>query len=126
MPYAHRLTQEQAGANDDSTYNTPLPPIPALPISYGDAAPILAGIAGTPLPASWVATWAGGVPDVTYSLGPGPVAVDLNVFLDYEVRRINNVVAKIPGAVEEDRIVILGQSSRTLAPRAGRSSWLGC
>ena len=107
VPYAARLSEAQMYGNAE-TYNTPLPPIPALPLSWGDAQHILAGIRGQALTPELVADgWQGGL-NFTYMLGPGPVAVDLDVFLNYTVARIFNVVAKIPGAVEEERIVMLG------------------
>ena len=44
--------------------------IPALPISYGDAQPFLAALAGQVAPKAW----RGALP-VTYHVGPGPARV---------------------------------------------------
>ena len=41
--------------------------IPVLPISYGDALPLLKALEGPVAPAEW----RGGLP-VTYHIGPGP------------------------------------------------------
>jgi N-acetylated-alpha-linked acidic dipeptidase len=48
--------------------------IPVLPISYGDAQPLLAAVEGPLVPADW----RGGLP-ITYHIGPGPATVHLKV-----------------------------------------------
>jgi N-acetylated-alpha-linked acidic dipeptidase len=48
--------------------------IPVLPISYGDAQPLLAAIAGQTVPPAW----RGNLP-ITYHVGPGPAKVHLKV-----------------------------------------------
>lgn len=50
--------------------------------------------------------WRGG--NFTYRYGPGPQLVRLNVQMNYTTQTIYNVLGKIPGVVEPDRIVILG------------------
>ena len=49
--------------------------IPVLPISYADAEPLLAAIAGPVVPPAW----RGGLP-ITYRLGPGPGKVHVKMF----------------------------------------------
>ena len=80
-----------------------IPKIPSLPISYGEAAPLLRALAGPGAPAGWQ----GALP-FAYHLGPGPAEVEMNVEMDYGVRTIRNVVTKIPGAVEPDLWIVLG------------------
>lgn len=77
--------------------------IPALPISYEAAAPILTALGGASVPAGWQ----GGLP-FAYHLGPGPVEVRLATSQHYAVRTIWNVIATIRGAQEPDRWALLG------------------
>ncbi len=77
--------------------------IPTLPISYADAQPLLAAMAGPTAPESW----RGGLP-LTYHLGPGPARVHLKVTSNWDIKPIYDVVAKIPGAVYPDEWVIRG------------------
>lgn len=99
-----RITMDQAHMNNYS-YGTPLSRIPSLPIGYGDAYPLLKSLIGAPLPNA--TTWQGGL-NFTYMVGPGPVQVNLRVALDTSRRDIWNVVGRIPGSVEPDRVVVLG------------------
>ena len=77
--------------------------IPTLPISYGDAQPLLAALRGSLVPAAW----RGGLP-ITYRFGPGPARVHLRVKSDWSLKTINDVIAKIPGTTEADEWVIRG------------------
>ncbi|MCA1685084.1 MAG: M28 family peptidase, partial [Planctomycetia bacterium] len=77
--------------------------IPSLPISYDAARPILRALGGPNVPAGWQ----GGLP-LPYHAGPGPAEVHFEVRMDYQVRTIWNVIAKIKGAVEPDRWVMIG------------------
>jgi len=77
--------------------------IPSLPIGYGAANEILTRLAGPNVPGGWQ----GGLP-VSYHVGPGPAEATMAVSTDYKVRTIWNVVAKLPGAVEPDRWVMVG------------------
>ena len=65
---AKRLTVAQA---------TTITKIPVLPISYGDAQPLLTALGGPIAPAAW----RGGLP-ITYRLGAGPARVHLRVKSD--------------------------------------------
>lgn len=77
--------------------------IPVLPISYGDAQPLLAAISGTVAPAEW----RGGLP-ITYRIGPGPAKVHLKIKSNWDLKTIYDVIAKIPGATNPGEWVIRG------------------
>ena len=77
--------------------------IPVQPISYADAEPLLAALAGPVAPARW----RGGLA-ITYHVGPGPAKVHLRVKFDWDMKQINDVIARIPGASEPDEWVIRG------------------
>ena len=77
--------------------------IPTLPISYGDAQPLLAALKGKVAPESF----RGGLP-ITYHLGPGPAKVHLKVEANWDIKKVYDVIAKIPGAVEPDVWVLRG------------------
>ena len=80
-----------------------LPKIPAIPISYGDASPILQHLEGPESPREWQ----GALP-FTYHVGPGPVRVHLNVKMDYQYRTIWNVIGTISGSEYPKEMVISG------------------
>ncbi len=77
--------------------------IPSLPISYDAARPILEAMGGGNVPPGWQ----GGLP-LAYHVGPGGVVVHFKIEMDYKVRTIWNVVAKLKGEVEPDRWVMIG------------------
>jgi N-acetylated-alpha-linked acidic dipeptidase len=77
--------------------------IPVLPISYGDAQPLLAALGGPIVPSSW----RGGLP-ITYRLGPGPARVHLRVKSEWSLKTLYDVIAKLPGTTEADQWVVRG------------------
>jgi N-acetylated-alpha-linked acidic dipeptidase len=77
--------------------------IPVLPISYGDAQPLLEAIGGPVVPAAW----RGGLP-ITYRMGSGPARVHLKVRFDFGMKTLYDVIAKIPGTTEAGQWVIRG------------------
>ena len=77
--------------------------IPVLPISYGDAEPLLSALTGDVVPESW----RGGLP-ITYRFGPGPARVHLRVKSDWSLKTLNDVIARLPGTSESDQWVIRG------------------
>jgi N-acetylated-alpha-linked acidic dipeptidase len=77
--------------------------IPVLPISYGDAQPLLAAISGPTAPD----TWRGALP-ITYRIGPGPAKVHLVVKSNWDLKTIYDVIAKISGSETPDQWVIRG------------------
>ncbi|MCU1284183.1 MAG: Glutamate carboxypeptidase [Acidobacteriales bacterium] len=77
--------------------------IPVLPISYADAQPLLAALRGPVAPEEF----RGGLP-ITYRLGPGPAKVHLKVEFNWDTKKVYDVIAKIPGAVEPDIWIVRG------------------
>src|SRR5579859_346066 len=77
--------------------------IPVLPISYADAQPLLEAMAGAVAPRAW----RGGLP-ITYHIGPGPAKVHLKVASNWEIKRLYDVIGKIPGSTFPDEWVIRG------------------
>jgi N-acetylated-alpha-linked acidic dipeptidase len=77
--------------------------IPVLPISYGDAQPLLAAMTGPTAPESF----RGALP-ITYRLGPGLAKVHLKVASNWDRKPIYNVIARIPGSVFPDEWIIRG------------------
>ena len=77
--------------------------IPVLPISYGDAQPLLEALAGRVPPAHW----RGALP-FTYHVGPGPARVHLKVKSNWDIKTIYNVIARIPGTTYPDEWIIRG------------------
>lgn len=78
--------------------------IPVLPISWGDALPILEQLRGTVAPND---DWKGALP-ITYHIGPGPVTVRMRTAYDWQVRPIYNVVARIEGSTYPDEWIVHG------------------
>lgn len=91
---ARRLSRDEAKT---------LMKIPVLPISYGDALPLLKAIGGQVVPESWR-----GAAPVTYHAGPGPATVRLKVISDWNLHTLYNIIARIPGSVYPDEWVIRG------------------
>ena len=77
--------------------------IPVLPISYGDAQPLLAALGGRVVPPEW----RGGL-GITYRVGPGPARVHLRVKSDWSLKTLYDVIARIPGAAAPDEWVVRG------------------
>ena len=77
--------------------------IPVLPISYGDAEPLLAAVTGQVAPRSW----RGGL-GLTYHVGPGAAKVHLKVKSDWNLKTIYDVIGKIPGTTAADQWIIRG------------------
>jgi len=77
--------------------------IPVLPISYGDAQPLLAALKGPLAPAAW----RGGLP-MPYHLGAGPAIVHLKLAFNWDTRPLYDVVARIAGSTYPDEWVVRG------------------
>ena len=77
--------------------------IPVLPISYGDAQPLLAALKGPVAPAGW----RGALP-LTYHVGPGPAKVHLKVKSNWDTKRLYDVIVRIAGSGEPDVWIIRG------------------
>lgn len=77
--------------------------IPVLPISYGDAQPLLAALQGPTVPDAW----RGALP-ITYRMGPGPTKVHMVEQSDWSLKPLYNVIATIQGSEFPDQWVIRG------------------
>ena len=77
--------------------------IPVLPISYGDAQPLLGALAGPVVPREW----RGNLP-LTYHAGPSTLKVHLKMISNWDLKPIYDVIATIPGATRPDEWVIRG------------------
>jgi N-acetylated-alpha-linked acidic dipeptidase len=82
---------------------TTLTKIPVMPISYGDAQPMLASLQGPVAPAAW----RGGLP-ITYHLGPGSTRVHLKLAFNWDLKTLYNVIVRIPGSAFPDEWIIRG------------------
>jgi N-acetylated-alpha-linked acidic dipeptidase len=82
---------------------TNLQKIPVLPISYGDAEPLLKALRGPMAPTDWRGALA-----ITYRVGPGPATVHLVVKSDWKVVPAYDVVAKIAGSTVPDQWIVRG------------------
>ncbi len=77
--------------------------IPTLPISYGDAQPLLAALTGPLAPDEW----RGALP-IAYHVGPGASKVHLVVESNWDVKDVNDIIARIPGSSEADEWIVRG------------------
>ena len=77
--------------------------IPVLPISWGDALPLLSALQGPVVPESW----RGALP-ITYHVGPGPAKVHLKVASNWDLEPVNDVIATMRGSDLPDEWVIRG------------------
>lgn len=77
--------------------------IPVLPISYEDALPLLQSLSGQVVPASWK----GGLP-ITYHVGPSKEKVHLKLEFNWDLKPVNNVIAKMTGSEFPDQWIIRG------------------
>ncbi|MGH9358118.1 MAG: M28 family metallopeptidase [Terriglobia bacterium] len=92
--HAHRLAIKNAKT---------IMKIPVLPLSYGDAEPLLQALGGPVAPAGWR-----GALGITYHVGPGPARVHLKLASNWNIKPIYDVIAKIPGSVYPDEWIIRG------------------
>ena len=77
--------------------------IPVLPISYGDALPLLKSLGGPVAPESW----RGALP-TTYHIGPGATKVHLKLKFDWSLRTAYNVIARLQGSTYPDEWIMYG------------------
>jgi N-acetylated-alpha-linked acidic dipeptidase len=91
---AKRLKREEAET---------LTKIPVLPISYGDALPLLRALGGPIVPAEW----RGGLP-IAYHFGPGPARVHLKVEFDWKLAPAYDVIARLKGTDLADQWIVRG------------------
>ncbi len=93
-PGVHRLPMDSAWG---------ITKIPVLPISQGDAQPLLAALGGPMAPAEW----RGGLP-LAYHLGGGAARVHLKVKFDWNQVPLYDVVGRIPGGDAADEWIVRG------------------
>lgn len=93
-PDAPRLSRDQI---------TTLTKIPVLPISHGDALPLLSALDGQVAPKAWRGTL-----PITYHVGPGEATVHLKLAFKWDHVTINDVIATIPGSTYPDEWLIRG------------------
>lgn len=91
---AERISREEAPT---------LMKIPVLPISYGEAQPLLEAMEGPVAPVSW----RGALP-ITYHLGPGPAKVHIRLQFNWDLVPARDVIAVLPGSESPDEWVIRG------------------
>lgn len=77
--------------------------IPVLPISWGDALPLLQSLKGEVVPAAW----RGGLP-ITYHVGPSVDKVHLKLAFNWDIKQLYDVIAKLPGSDFPDEWIIAG------------------
>jgi N-acetylated-alpha-linked acidic dipeptidase len=92
--HAKRLPIKEAKTIED---------IPVMPISYGDALPLLKALGGPVAPADW----RGALP-ITYHVGPGPAKVHLKLEFNWDLKPVRDVVARLAGSTYPDEWVIRG------------------
>jgi N-acetylated-alpha-linked acidic dipeptidase len=79
-----------------------LPKIPMVPLSAADAQEILARLGGLEVPQAWQ----GGLP-ITYHLGGNGAEVHMALEMENRVTPIWDVVGRIPGSEEPEKLVVL-------------------
>ena len=77
--------------------------IPVLPISYGDALPLLRNLGGAVAPPDW----RGALP-ITYHIGPGPARVHMQLEFDWKIVPARDIIARLAGSDRADQWVIRG------------------
>jgi len=77
--------------------------IPTLPLSSGDAQPLLAQLKGPVAPGAW----RGALP-CTYHVGPGPARVHLKLQFNWDLKPLYNVIGKLAGSGSGDEWVLRG------------------
>ena len=93
-PDAKRLRREDAET---------ITKIPVLPISYGDAEPLLRALTGPMAPTDW----RGSLP-LPYHVGQGPAKVHLKLAFNWDIKPVYDVIVKIPGSSDPDTWIVRG------------------
>ena len=93
-PDAKRLPREEART---------IARIPVLPLSWGDALPLLRALGGPVAPVEW----RGALP-VPYHLGPGPARVHLELAFDWNLVPAYDVIARLAGSERPEEWILRG------------------
>ena len=94
LPDSKRISPDKA---------TDMPRIPTTPLSYHDAAPILANLGGPDSPREWQ----GALP-FTYHVGPGPAKVHMLLKQNYQWTTIYDVIGMVKGSEHPEQWVVTG------------------
>jgi N-acetylated-alpha-linked acidic dipeptidase len=78
-----------------------LPRIPTMPINAQDAFAILSNLGGDAVPADWQ----GALP-FTYHFGPGGAEVHMKLVMDYQLRPVYDVIARLRGTSDNEWVVL--------------------
>ncbi|MBA3693577.1 MAG: M28 family peptidase [Acidobacteria bacterium] len=78
--------------------------IPVMPISYGDALPLLRNLEGAVVPESW----RGALPITYHFGGTEATKVHLKLAFNWDIKTIYNVIAKMKGSERPDEWIIRG------------------
>ena len=95
LPMSKRVPPEKAESQ---------PTIPATPLSYKDAAPILQNLKGPTAPHDWQ----GALPFTYHVGGKGNVKVHMALKMDYQYRTIWDVIGRVQGTLWPDEWVVAG------------------
>jgi N-acetylated-alpha-linked acidic dipeptidase len=77
--------------------------IPVLPLSYGDAQPLLGALNGPMAPDGWRGALA-----LPYHIGPGPAKVHLRLKFNWDLKPIYDTIARIPGSEHPEEWIVRG------------------
>ena len=77
--------------------------VPVMPLSYGDAQPLLAALQGPMAPDGWRGALA-----TPYHIGPGPAKVHLRVRFNWDIKPIYDVIARVTGSQYPAEWIIRG------------------
>lgn len=102
-PLTPGVAAEPGVARMDRSESPVILKIPVLPISYGDALPLLRNLEGPVAPESW----RGSLP-ITYHVGAGPAKVHMKLTFDWQTRPLHDVIVRIPGSEFPDEWIVYG------------------
>jgi N-acetylated-alpha-linked acidic dipeptidase len=102
-PLTPGVAAEPGVARMDRSASPVILKIPVLPISYGDAVPLLRHLKGPVAPEAW----RGSLP-LTYHVGAGPARVHMKLAFDWQNRPLHNVIVRIQGMEFPDEWIVHG------------------
>jgi N-acetylated-alpha-linked acidic dipeptidase len=102
-PLTPGTASEPGAARLDRSKAPTILKIPVLPISYGDALPLLRALTGPVAPEAW----RGALP-ITYHVGAGPAKVHLKLAFDWSTRPLYDVIVRIDGSEFPDEWIVHG------------------